>query len=246
MVLQTAEGHCDLSGERDICQKYLCKQASIYTVLTGLLKSVGQISGAQERAQEKIPRLTSHSRFGELFAGGPASSAKMDDFSTYFNRNLVAMMKKENFVRNLHLLTSDTRDLCESLNTDASYKAANGSDWRVFNPFDDMYRIVYKLTMRTVGATEIVEDQELLNYTLRIFEEFDRSSSNLRIVFPWLPTPRHLYRLYNGARLYMVFDKILKQRQKEGVKKEDALQFLIDQGADAEDLVTVSLLLLRF
>lgn len=179
-------------------------------------------------------------RFTELFAGGPATTSKLDNFSAYFNRNLIAMMKKENLVRTLPLMISDTRIVCENLGTDPSYKAANGSDWRVFNPFDDMYRIVYKLTMRTVGATEIAEDPELLRYSLGIFEAFDRSSSNLRIIFPWLPTPRHLYRMYNGARLYMVFDKILKQRVKSSVKMDDALQTLIDQGADVEDVVMVS------
>ncbi|KAM0815388.1 putative Cytochrome P450 6A1 [Seiridium cardinale] len=175
--------------------------------------------------------------FGELFAGGPANSSKMDDFSTFFNKSLISMLKKDNFERNLHLLTSDTRALCESLNTDSTYKSSNGSDWRVFNPFDDMYRLVYKLTMRTVGATEIAEDPKILDYTLGIFESFDRSSSNLRIIFPWLPTPKHLYRLYNGARLFMVFDKIIKERKKTGVNPGDALQYILDQGADAQDVV---------
>lgn len=178
--------------------------------------------------------------FGELFAGGPAGNAKMEDFGSFFNKNLINMLKKENFLRNLNLLTSDTRAMCEALNTNSSYKSANGTDWRVFNPFNDMYRLVYKLTMRTVGATEIAEDPKMLAYTLGVFEAFDKSSSNLRIIFPWLPTPKHLYRMYNGARLYMVFDKIIKERKKTGNTPNDALQFLLDGGADAEDVVTVS------
>ncbi|KAH6656578.1 cytochrome P450 6A1 [Truncatella angustata] len=179
--------------------------------------------------------------FGELFAGGPANSAKMEDFSTFFNKSLISLLKKENFVRNIHLLTSDTRAMCEALDTSPTYRSANGSDWRVFNPFDDMYRLVYQLTMRTVGATEIVEDPKMLSYTLGIFEAFERSTSNLRIIFPWLPTPKHLYRMYNGARLYMVFDKLVKERQRTGTKHEDALQFLIEQGADAQDIVSFEL-----
>jgi hypothetical protein len=104
------------------------------------------------------------------------------------------MLRKENFVRNLGLLTALA----------PVSKAA--PEWRVTNPFDSMYQLVYQLTMRTVGAKEIADNPELLIRTLSIFEQFENSSSNMRIVVPWLPTLKHLTRMYNGAKLYIVSD----------------------------------------
>ncbi|KAM0426838.1 hypothetical protein ACHAQK_012274 [Fusarium lateritium] len=91
--------------------------------------------------------------------------------------------------------------------------------------------------MRILGATEVAEDPKLLRRTLSIFERFEKNNSMARIIFPWLPTPAYVVRLFLGALLYMDFTKLITQREKAGRREEDAVQYLLDQGADSELII---------
>ena len=177
-------------------------------------------------------------RYAVLFTTSPkvetSEPGEASDFSKWFSRTIIAMMKKENFVRNLPLLAGDTQRRLEAV------VSRNGGREGVMDPFDDVYRIVYQLTMRTVGATEIAESPELLATTLRLFEQIESSNSPARIIFPWLPTPAHFKRMAAGARLYMIFNKIIEERKKTGKREEDPLQFLLDTGEDTMKILTVS------
>lgn len=154
------------------------------------------------------------------------------------------MIKRENFVKNLDVLTGDTLAAYKKLAAAApasapASKADPESEWKVTNPFDSMYRVVYQLTMRTVGADDIAADPALLRHTLALFERFETSGSTAKVVFPWFPTPRHLVRMWTGARLAMVFQRIIDGRKRTGKKGNDPLQFLIDQGASIKHIVAV-------
>lgn len=157
--------------------------------------------------------------------GDGAAEGENANFSKWFSRTIIAMMRKENFVRNLPLLVGDTRARFDSILT-----RPGGATTGILDPFNDLYRIVYQLTMRTVGATEIADSPELLEKTLGLFEKIEQANSPTRIIFPWIPTPAHLKRMAAGARLYMIFNKIAEDRKQSGRREEDAFQFLLDSG----------------
>ncbi|KAI0389163.1 cytochrome P450 6A1 [Xylariaceae sp. FL0594] len=174
--------------------------------------------------------------FAELLTGQPqAPESDGDDFSQLFSKCLVSLMKKENFVKNLDLLTGDTRAACDALA--AVPPSAADPEWRVLDPFEAFYDIVYQLTMRTVGANDIAEDPKLLRYTLDIFDWFEKSDSFIKVHFPWLPTINHALRMYYGAKLAFVFRGIIENRKKTGTRGNDALQFLVDKGLNLRDIV---------
>ena len=170
---------------------------------------------------------SSYVRYAVLFSTTPQNRAGSEGghaaFAKWFTKTITAMMRKENFVKNLPLLVGDTTSRLQDI------IAREGGSTGTFDPFDDVYRIVYQLTMRTVGATEIAESPALMDKTLRLFETVENASSPARIIFPWLPTPAHLRRMAAGARLYMEFNKIAEDRKKTGRREEDALQFLLDE-----------------
>ncbi|KAI1201856.1 cytochrome P450 6A1 [Nemania serpens] len=175
--------------------------------------------------------------FAELLTGQPQAPAdsQEDGFTQVFQRALVPLMKKDNFVKNLDLLTGDTRAACEALA--AAAPSAADPDWRVTDPFESFYEIVYQLTMRTVGADDIASDPKLLKSTLSIFDWFEKSDSFAKVIFPWLPTVNHYLRLYYGAKLAFVFRDIIERRKKTGIKGNDALQFLIDRDLSLANIV---------
>lgn len=113
-------------------------------------------------------------------------------------------------------------------------------EWRVTDVTESVFFLLYRLVQRSLGATEIAENESLLRHTLNVFETFEKSTSLLRIIFWWLPTPNYLVRLVAGARLYSVIMKILDRRRSTGERKDDALQYIYEQDGDDDKVVRVS------
>jgi hypothetical protein len=122
----------------------------------------------------------------------------------------------------------------------ARLKSIPSSPSGITDPFDSVYKVVFQLTMRTVGCNEIANDPRLQAKTLGFFETIQRSATPAGVIFPWLPTPAKLKRTYAGAALYMMFQGIVNKREKTGRREEDALQFMIDQGDDVTKIISVS------
>ena len=122
----------------------------------------------------------------------------------------------------------------------ARLKSIPSSPSGITDPFDSVYKVVFQLTMRTVGCNEIANDPRLQAKTLGFFETIQRSATPAGVIFPWLPTPAKLKRTYAGAALYMMFQGIVNKREKTGRREEDALQFMIDQGDDVTKIIGVS------
>jgi hypothetical protein len=124
--------------------------------------------------------------------------------------------------------------------TNARLKSIASSPSGITDPFDSVYKIVFQLTMRTVGCNEIANDPRLLAKTLSFYETIARSVTPAEVIFPWLPTPAKLKRTYAGGALYMMFQGIVNERKKTGRREEDALQFMIDHGDDVTMIIHVS------
>ncbi|KAI0003478.1 cytochrome P450 [Xylariaceae sp. FL0662B] len=174
--------------------------------------------------------------FVELLTGLVSSQEARDDYgAAFFVKCVSALSRGEKLAQRLPVLVSDTRKFCEALDTQATL--ASGLEWRVTDITQSVYLLSYKLVQRSVGATDIAEDDKLLRHTLQIFEKFERSTSLAHIIFPWLITPAYVSRYVAGARLYIAITKILKRRIKTDSREEDALQYIYDQDGDADKVV---------
>ncbi|KAF4849722.1 Sterol 14-demethylase [Colletotrichum siamense] len=171
--------------------------------------------------------------YGALFNATPKIEVSPDqsveeDFAAKFNRLIVRLLRKEQLCKRLHLLVRDTHDTTKRL---------AGRPSKISDPFEDMYRLVFQLTMRMVGCDEIAEDDALLVKTLRIFEGIDAASTATKVMFPWMPTIGHFRRVYSGAQMYMILERVIKERKARGVDGSDALQYLTDEGYTTVEMV---------
>ena len=114
-----------------------------------------------------------------------------------------------------------------------------GSPSGMTDPFTSVYEIVFQLTMRMVGCTEIANDPSLLKKTLKLFETIESSTTATAIIFPSLPSPALIKRTIAGGRLYLIFKKIVDEREMSGRREDDALQHLIDIGDNVKDIIGV-------
>ena len=177
-------------------------------------------------------------------AGGESAEfGNMDD--SYFTKRITALLKREQFVKGringilsvwlrkliifplaLPTLISDVRSRLDELGSSG-----------LMDPSEDIYKIVYLLTMRALGATEIANSRPLLDRTLHLFESIEESTTPYQIIFPWLPSPALFKRYIAGTQMYMIFQKIVNRRKMQGCREDDALQFLIDQGDDTQRIL---------
>jgi cytochrome P450 len=143
-----------------------------------------------------------------------------DDLNNHFNRRLAYLLKNEQFRRKLPTLISDVQDAMEAIRQDPS---------GITNPFDSLYRVVFRLTIRMVGADEIADNPQVLEETLKLFELIDNSATAISVMFPKFPSPAVLKRKYAGTRLYFLIENIIKKRAASDEKHDDALQYMLDQ-----------------
>lgn len=114
----------------------------------------------------------------------------------------------------------------------------------VVNPFDNIYRLVFLIMMRTVGCDDVATDRTLLDVMVNYYNNFTASATRSVIIFPWLPTPALIKRYYYGARLFLKLREIVQSRQaltQDGVRKfDDPLQELIDHNCGTSHMTGVS------
>ncbi|KAF2019854.1 cytochrome P450 6A1 [Aaosphaeria arxii CBS 175.79] len=144
-----------------------------------------------------------------------------DDTNNHFHKRITHLLKNEQFRKKLPTLKSDVQEAIEAIRNEPS---------GVTNPFESLYRIVFRLTIRMVGADEIAEDPQLLESCLKYFEMIDQSATAASVMFPKFPSPALLKRTYAGAQLYRMVQGLVKKRADSGEKHDDALQYMLDQG----------------
>ena len=96
-------------------------------------------------------------------------------FSAYFNKRLINMLKGNRLADGLPQLLKDARGMLDEL-------AANPA--RKTDPFDSIYKMVFKFTMRTVACNEIANDDALLYKTLSLYEDVESAATPLAIMYP--------------------------------------------------------------
>ena len=126
-------------------------------------------------------------------------------------------------------------DTVEALN---EIEVANPS--RSMLPFEVIYNLVFRLTVRTVGCVEFADDPKILHTMRRHFERMEESFTPASITTPtWFITLGRLKRLYSGIALHMQVRNVVRQRRRDPGRHRhhDTLQLLIDQG-DSEKAIT--------
>lgn len=138
--------------------------------------------------------------------------------SSYIVATIKRATNRGGLLRVLGLLASDAEATITSIDVS-----------RPFDPFDSMYRLVYQLSHRTIGCDDIAQSPELLDKTLGIYSRLDQSNA-LQVMFPSLPTPNLLLKVWSGAKLFGILKDIMKKRRETGQRGQDTMQSLMDKG----------------
>lgn len=112
---------------------------------------------------------------------------------------------------------------------------------KLTNPFDTIYRTVFRLTVNTIAASSISASPAVCDALVKIFHELDQSGTPATILFPWFPWWERVQRFYLMKHFYDIMTAAVDERRKEGRNEEDPLQYLIDEGLSSLEITQVCL-----
>ncbi|KAK8006972.1 fungal cellulose binding domain containing protein [Apiospora arundinis] len=112
--------------------------------------------------------------------------------------------------------------------TDSDAHVRQMGDLAVINPLKSMGLLIYQLTHRMAGAHDIANDPQLLRDTWAVYAPLE-DSPYVDILFPWLPTPSKLQKIWGYTKLHLTISQIAKKRQAGGKADTDMMQMLIDE-----------------
>ncbi|OWP02491.1 cytochrome P450 6A [Marssonina coronariae] len=148
--------------------------------------------------------------------------AETSSFGGYFKKRIFRMLSREQFGRGLPAMIRDVQSAVASL-------GASGTT----DPFSSIYQLIFQLTVRNICCGEIADDAILLGRMRHLYEVLDTSFNPLMQAFPFavkLLTPSLWRQGWAGARMWWLLRGVVEGRKREGRRREDPLQYLMDQG----------------
>ncbi|KAK2597419.1 hypothetical protein QQS21_005967 [Conoideocrella luteorostrata] len=199
--------------------------------------SIVALSGTAARKTFFTSRsLDINEGFAALFSAAPSIEHLYEGEGTV-NSHFVGLFKhfthRDRLEANLHNLINDCVPAFENIDISVP-----------IDPFESLYRLVYQLTLRTLGTNDVADDPKLTDETLGIFMTLDDSSA-LEVMFPGMPFPSKLSKMWAGAKLHMIFSKIMKDRRTTGRVEDDAMQSMMDAG-DSDIIISAFIMAALF
>ncbi|QRV97067.1 cytochrome P450 family protein [Ceratobasidium sp. AG-Ba] len=106
-----------------------------------------------------------------------------------------------------------------------------------FDPFEDIYSMVFQLTIRAAACREIADSVESCKRMEKLYWMVEKGSTPTSLLLPWLPSMSLKLKWEATLEMYRWLDDIIKARQAENRREEDALQDLLDMGDSTTDII---------
>ncbi|KAJ3508053.1 hypothetical protein NLJ89_g5964 [Agrocybe chaxingu] len=110
-----------------------------------------------------------------------------------------------------------------------------------FDPFDNVYELIFQLTIRSLSCSEIAEDPALVARLKVLYDTLDNGTTPATVLVPWLPTPAMIKKLWATKEIYEIVTHAISARERSGTSRNDTLQMLLDSGD--EKLVVVGFIM---
>ncbi|KAG9027815.1 hypothetical protein FRB95_007360 [Tulasnella sp. JGI-2019a] len=84
-----------------------------------------------------------------------------------------------------------------------------------------------QVTIRSFCCGEIAEDPDLREEFFASLEAIDECLTPVAVLFPSLPSPAKIRKLWNGFKIFRIIQSIANKREKTGWREDDALQAIV-------------------
>ncbi|KAF8604864.1 cytochrome P450 [Ceratobasidium sp. AG-I] len=169
-----------------------------------------------------------------LFGGAPRVEDAVEDYDPVKEEEKLSW-----FVRRLTPLLRMDRlgELTPLFMSDLERNMLKWGDHGKFDPFEDVYSMVFQLTIRAAGCREIADSVEACQKMEKLYWQVEKGSSPTSMLLPWLPSKSRKLRVAATTEIFIWFDGIINARKSENRREEDALQILMDLGDSTAEII---------
>ena len=96
-------------------------------------------------------------------------------------------------------------------------------------------QMIYQISLRVVGATEIVNDRANLRKYMECYWDMEKNASFWNTQMKWLPFVSNEKRTQAGKMLFTAFVTAVEMRKQENRREDDYVQTMLDGGASSLD-----------
>ena len=108
------------------------------------------------------------------------------------------------------------------------------------NPFDDIYYIVFQITVRMATCRELAEDSTAVDQLFGLFWKLQKSATPVGVLLPWFPSKAKRDKNQANADLYNFLSGYIDSRRSAQESGSDAIDLLIAQGVHNTAITGVS------
>jgi cytochrome P450 len=107
----------------------------------------------------------------------------------------------------------------------------------LFPAHKHLYFIMFQVSMRVVGSSEIIRDREKMQPMLDAYWDQENNASFINVFYNWLPIKSNKKRKEGGVNLYMGLRAPIDNRIAESRTEQDYVQRMIDFNVPVDDIV---------
>ena len=107
------------------------------------------------------------------------------------------------------------------------------------NPFDDIYYVVFQMTVRMATCRELAEDSVAVDQLFKLYWKLEKSATPVGVLLPWFPSKANRNKKQANADMYNLLSGYVGSRR-SAQSGSDAIDFLIAQGDDDSAIIGVS------
>ncbi|KAG9006506.1 hypothetical protein FRB94_014338 [Tulasnella sp. JGI-2019a] len=191
----------------------------------GQYQAVGVSSATARDTFFTHPQLAPGAGYGVIFGEGQDDALRAKNEKIALQK-MKGIMTTERLRRAIPTMMADVNARLDELGSSGTR-----------NPFKVIQKIVFQLTIRMVGADEIADDPKLRAQVLDVVEVTDNGHALATFLFPWLPLPAVLRKMWSSITMYRIIRRVARERERTGRRGEDTLQYLLDMGDSIQTIV---------
>ncbi|KAJ3502212.1 hypothetical protein NLJ89_g8989 [Agrocybe chaxingu] len=144
----------------------------------------------------------------------------------WFNKQLLSLLNRKR-------LTDALPTLLDDVNNRMLGWGKTGS----FDPFKNIYDLVFQMTVRMASCAELAQDMEVLNEVQKLYWTLEKSATPTALLLPWFPSPAKKAKEAATKELFMKLYGFVELRRNAEVPSSDAIDVLLGQGLSTQEIV---------
>ncbi|KAJ5270744.1 hypothetical protein N7505_006502 [Penicillium chrysogenum] len=100
---------------------------------------------------------------------------------------------------------------------------------RILDPCSSLHEVAFQLVMR-IASFDIANDPVLSARLKSLVDTVDSITNPYSTWLPWLPGPALFHKFFASVQIYRIVQAAINARKRSGIKRDDMLQQMIDEG----------------